>query len=435
MLVAAKPDLRGEELKDYLVGGAAEPRVDPLTGASVPAPSIGVPQGRLLDAYGSLTLLSRERPGTPLCGVEAQMEFVAAEGRYRLRIDRQTGAEYINQAPDAGWVGGFSVAQGGRLVAFDGYGPEPDFAPTAYRRRLTGGTWTHDGTVPGVERLLFLERDTAYLIGESVPLGGPCGASSAYHLRLRIGSADAARRVDRRITGSLPTGCSAYHDYGSASFKAASPVSPDGDWLYVGWEWDGLPLSCPVVTRGNGTYLFRTRDGAAAPYVLSQFSNSYTCDGSFTPPPPNEEGRVAWRADGREFYYGWTRRHSDGVGNHLGLQRYRVESGVTPVSGPFTIPNFTLAHVAWEPQGGRLFTVERNDQDNSCRERVRSAAGLNPISESVINADACFDGGRFGVPLRGNLAGRSPNPQGASLAVRRHAPPARPFAFERRRIN
>ena len=65
------PTLTNAELKDYIVRGASMPREDPETGDLLPAPNPGAPDAnvRQLDAYGSLKLLSYERPGTPICGL------------------------------------------------------------------------------------------------------------------------------------------------------------------------------------------------------------------------------------------------------------------------------------------------------------------------------------------------------------------------------
>jgi subtilisin family serine protease len=68
LLWAFDPTLTANEVKGYILDGAKE-RMS-ATGTIEPSPVIPNSGGlNLLDAYGALTLLSRERPGTtPICG-------------------------------------------------------------------------------------------------------------------------------------------------------------------------------------------------------------------------------------------------------------------------------------------------------------------------------------------------------------------------------
>src|SRR5690606_1014129 len=69
-LLTMDPTLTAAEVKDYILRGAQEPWLDSLTGLPVQRQPVSGAPGTIyqLDAYGSLSLLSRERPGTPICG-------------------------------------------------------------------------------------------------------------------------------------------------------------------------------------------------------------------------------------------------------------------------------------------------------------------------------------------------------------------------------
>lgn len=73
-LLAMDPSLTAAQVKDYILRGAQEPVRNPVTGALIDSTQRQIPvphtNGHLyqLDAYGSLTLLARERAGVPLCG-------------------------------------------------------------------------------------------------------------------------------------------------------------------------------------------------------------------------------------------------------------------------------------------------------------------------------------------------------------------------------
>lgn len=71
LILATEPSLSASQVKDYLLRGAQGVRFDSATGQpAAPLPVQGVPNASLyqLDIYGALLLLSKERPGSPICG-------------------------------------------------------------------------------------------------------------------------------------------------------------------------------------------------------------------------------------------------------------------------------------------------------------------------------------------------------------------------------
>jgi len=146
LLWAMDASLTPTLVRDYLVDGARAPRLNPSTGAdSLPLPiaDFGGDVVYQLDAYGSLSLLSRERSGTPICG-------------YPLRVG-DDNASVVLEPPGAAprtlpvsnaFVSGVSVAQGGRLISAQGF-------PSV----ILNQTGTDVGRVQSVSRA-FLEKDT-----------------------------------------------------------------------------------------------------------------------------------------------------------------------------------------------------------------------------------------------------------------------------------
>ena len=123
MLWTMDPTLPADSVKHYIVRGAQEPRLSATSGGLVPAtPVIGAP-GVIyqLDAYGALTLLSRERPGTaPLCGYGAELGVSADGGSLDHILLRRSAALADTIGLSADWPTGVSLAQGGRVIAVSG---------------------------------------------------------------------------------------------------------------------------------------------------------------------------------------------------------------------------------------------------------------------------------------------------------------------------
>ena len=122
LLRTMAPNLTGAEVTDYLLRGARADRDDPMTGRPVPASDIGVPGVYQLDAYGSLMLLAKEHPETPICGFPVVTRSVqdpvtgAPVTSVLLQRPGQTEQEVYR-----GYVNNVTVAQGGRIIGIDDY--------------------------------------------------------------------------------------------------------------------------------------------------------------------------------------------------------------------------------------------------------------------------------------------------------------------------
>lgn len=199
LLLAMDPTLTGDQLKYFILEGAKALREDPSSGQLVPPPIPdhipGGAQVHLLDAYGALQLLSRTRPGTPICGLEVTLgpNFTSTIQRNQPEPVTANGTGLMLT----------TIAQGGRLAA-DDY--------SIYR--LEGGVWSVVGSVRGElgEAIRFLEQDTAYLR----PIYTEAG--NRFDLAVRIEGNSSGRRVPERILSlGLPT---------AAAFLAA-PTMPE----------------------------------------------------------------------------------------------------------------------------------------------------------------------------------------------------------------
>ncbi|HEU4648252.1 MAG TPA: S8 family serine peptidase [Gemmatimonadales bacterium] len=135
-LLTMDSTLTAAQVKDYLIRGAREPRFDPTTGGLLATqPVVNVPSGQQvyqLNAYGSLSLLARERQHTPLCGNRVWV----TNGTIQAQRDTTSGAAPENLATigdDAGYV---YVHHGGRRI--DLVGEQTDSRAFLY----SAGSWT-----------------------------------------------------------------------------------------------------------------------------------------------------------------------------------------------------------------------------------------------------------------------------------------------------
>jgi hypothetical protein len=114
-LLSMDPTLTATQVTDYLLRGASVARYDSLSGTSSnPSPVSGYPFYQL-DAYGSLSLLSRERSNVPICGypISAGGLYVMLEKNGHLAAPTDS----ILVPGAANPIGRLSVAQGGRRIA------------------------------------------------------------------------------------------------------------------------------------------------------------------------------------------------------------------------------------------------------------------------------------------------------------------------------
>jgi len=151
--------LSAAELKSYILRGAQKLRINPSTGASEPPVPLGLAPETIyqLDAYGSLSLLSKERSGTPICGIEVSYEptsdFLAGQVILGRNLP-QTGS--VPAPPSRGPL---AVAQGGRLYALTWWNSTL-LQDETREYVLQGGQWVVRRTMAPQFARLYLEKDT-----------------------------------------------------------------------------------------------------------------------------------------------------------------------------------------------------------------------------------------------------------------------------------
>jgi subtilisin family serine protease len=188
-LLAMDSTLTPAQVKDYILRGAQQKRVSSLTGDSVaPQPVSGAPETIYqLDAYGALTLLSRERPGMPICGFPVSVSLDSRS----VVLERPRHPETLTLPTDTSSITSISVAQGGRLIsAFMLYGSFGQGYSTVIDQRGTALT-----TVPNTQRI-FLERETL-----DAPSPWLLGTDPVYTLRRSGGGTALEVRPWSRLPG------------------------------------------------------------------------------------------------------------------------------------------------------------------------------------------------------------------------------------------
>ncbi|MBK9066776.1 MAG: S8 family serine peptidase [Gemmatimonadetes bacterium] len=278
-LMAMDSTLTAAQVKDYILRGAQEPLLDSVTGQPVPRLPVPGAPGTIyqLDAYGSLSLLSKERMGTPVCGIPVS---VTQQNPSYIRLERTPTA--IESFPVAALSGAQnpSVAQGGRVISVtdgDKYGTTGVDRITA---TLQNGAWGERARTPwdgATFERWYLEEDTALV--QLVP--GPPNTFFTDRFVLRL------RHPDGSTTGPINM-CEA---------------DPPGAWQYlVECAWSISPSSADYATD----VLWQISHVPAQ--VLQRFSLVSTSPGSPTrmlelPWSTNYgiHGPAAWTPDGRRF--------------------------------------------------------------------------------------------------------------------------------------
>jgi hypothetical protein len=410
-LRAMDSTLTAAQVKDYIVRGAQQLRLDPSTGTYVAPPAVtGAPETIYqLDAYGALQLLSKERPGTPVCGLEVAVPFSAAVGSNQAVIQRNT-PNTVKSA--SGPITGqrFSLAQGGRLLAVDN---------RTYQLGA-GNFWSLVHTESGADRIEFLERDTAYLWNQ-------VGSGVRNDAFVRIGSATAGRstgaqNVTAGFQGAAQSGLNA-----GSSGGTASTVSPTGDWVAVSWSYVDDEYLCPLDQEaGEGSYLVPLRPGVGAMHTFfTQVRVAIACN---APPPPSRTDwntSITWRSDGGEFFA--AHNFMTGIDQYE-LQGYQVGSGVSSLPPSLPVPGALAALFSWAPEGGVLRYIEtESGGSGNCYLVSRSTSNPNlQFSRTLLTSNECI--GKPVLPLLRRGVRVAPNPAIAfnvapSPLLRRAGPP------------
>lgn len=364
-LLAMDSSLTAGDVKSYILRGAQEPRLNPNTGEmDPPDPVQGAPETVYqLDAYGALTLLSKERAGTPICGVE-----VSYEG--------QTVTIHRNQ-PETKMIPGagadpavnplLSVAQGGRLIAVN----NPDGSGVLqFNHRVDPSSVM---TLPGLLGRMFLERDTLDL---AIP-------DTALQATLR--------RVNGQVVGPVDL---APRTAPSAADARVHQViaAPFGDWAAVQTLWlDGTGFTYHQWDLVN----LLTAD---APVLVN--NSAVTIPGAFcgTACEISFLASAAWSADSRRVVVTLPNGDATEVDPTLFAIRTRASNITFDNQRNPTVP--ALAEVAsnrglvfprFTPDGMAVIVNQADHTFDTCEIATRQAASLATVivGPSTAPVDHC----------------------------------------------
>lgn len=396
-LLAMDPTLTPAQVKDYILRGAQEPKFDPFTGQYIsdslqlrvqgaPAPVYQ------LDAYGSLALLSRERPNVPIFGYEVA---IGSHPTWEVRLARREG-DTVRIPVTGGEAQGVSVAQGGRRLAVRVFNLATGLSSRVYDHT---GSLIH--TVAGVERQ-YLEQDTADLAGTGVTLSGPGGPRS------------------------YPNVFSTVDQGHSLFYPSRVRVSSDGlHALIQSTADDDLGYICP---DGTGAHRFVDRVhvvplGSAGPAVMLLDTDV----GLYCPntDPGQNAGplSVAWSLDGqRAMATRWNQFYNPFdptltvTGENALVREWSAGTGVVPYTiaqREVKYPRYTADGFGW-----RFWEYTVIGAAPSCWTTTRSRANpASPLIEVGAPAGAdCFasDFEETGTPLTPNLRAASGQPVSAA---------------------
>ncbi len=292
MLWTMDPTLPADSIKDYIVRGAQVPRLSPTTGRLVPAPSVSDAPETVyqLDAYGALTLLSRERPGVaPVCGYGAELG-VSADGSYfdhvLLRRPEALGDTIgLNLAGIGAYPNGISLAQGGRLIALSGStdqltdgtsfinqagSPAAPSLAGLYRRFLESGTvdldWNAHGNYPQAIVNVggnSLSKDWVGIVGAGIDVseGDVVVSPSGEYAAVYAGGTETGGCGARQRWAVVRLADGAITDLGSASHVCGAPANRV---QYQGMAWSPDSRTVTALARHDqdftcGVWVYETR--------------------------------------------------------------------------------------------------------------------------------------------------------------------------------
>lgn len=276
-ILSMNPFLPASQVKQLLINGAKQPRIDPTTGQAAPdSNAIQIPGSAdvvyELDAHGSLSLLSATDDATPICGFPVTTSLVTnpetSEIETVVRIARPSHIESVYQ----GYVENVTVAQGGRRIGIDNY-------DESHNINLQTTSWTVGSPMAFRGYRQFLEKDTAFVDYATGPAmvtirGG--------------GSPGGPYDLCTGVTASLPA-------FGTSCYLG--PIGRSGGYAQVTVERSNYDITgCGPDQAFYGSYLVPIASGGA-PEVLRE-AHYEPCapeTGGWTMPG---EDAVAWRADG-----------------------------------------------------------------------------------------------------------------------------------------
>ncbi len=368
------PALTAAEVKQYILNGTRVMRINPETGDSAAPGDIDIPGIYQLDAYGSLSLMSRERQGTPICGFAVYAEPL--QSNPRVVLERNGGnAQLIPITPGVpvpGWEErvALSVAQGGRLFAVNrinrntGQGAVDEYA-------LANGQWAIRRTITGrMPVRTYLEKDTVDS-DAGAPVLSDTATASTWTLR---GSRWGANGTAVHFLNTLQAP--------QEGFILWARFSPDGEYALVSagiWS-----QSC---NSGYGVYLVPLPSGTPQQLLPA-------CSGSDTLSWYGAD--AMWDPTGTRFIVGeaWVDGGPDTVGIPT-WSRYRplkIVGTTAQADGSVQDIGYRLvsfyaagAEGRWaDPMGSFGWWMELGD--DFCHVRTRATRGTFPvISERVTS--------------------------------------------------
>ncbi len=325
-LLAMDPSLTAADLKAYIINGSQQARMNPRTGRMDPSLAVRVDgfsdHPYQLDAYGSLTLLSADRPGTPICGYPVRVPASGDPDSTSVILEPpDRPARYI-QVPGAHWATALSVAQGGRRIAV----VDSPLDDTAWGSIEMDHHGARLGYVPFAQRL-YLERDTVdVLFGLNLT-----------RFVLHRGTPDTLNPIGPYVTADWSNG----GDVG---------VSPAGDQVLFQLDKVSGDL-CTGVTEQ--AYLVPLLGGTAVP--LAAIRN---CEQTY--------GEIAWSHDGqRAVMLSASGLPPSAMTSILAAGTYQVVpfSGINQ-SGPHYQPDDSLLQLGeYDQSGGDCMNALRSASD------------------------------------------------------------------------
>lgn len=269
------PTLTAAQAYDYLIRGGRRVRRDPITLQSVSPsqPSAHGEEVTIIDAYGSLALVSNERASAPLCGltVEIQSSNPLNPGSPNRvvanRFDGGSPQTLLQLAPNEVFTDVPSFAQGGRR--FSAWVNDANFNDVLREYSLVDGSWQLSASQPlGDRRRIYAEADTLY-----VPV---VDDSTVIERRGFDGSVE---RLDLATSGAF-SGFT-----GTVRIRATVP-SPDGRWVFM--RVSG-PAPCQF-GAGSRAMLVSMKPAAGPPVILRDICQA------------NVPSIAAWSSDGKRLW-------------------------------------------------------------------------------------------------------------------------------------
>ena len=239
LLWAADPTLVASQVKDYILRGELEPRLDRQTGQiAAPPPVTGAPETVYqLDAYGSLQRLAAERQNVPLCGNRV---WVAGTQLVAQRDTNTAPQVLANLGEPAAFV---NVHHGGRRV--DVW--NNDFVQRSFL--FDQGAWTESTNPPaspdgGAWNSLWSlshDGDSAVTVqvtganGSSFEVRrGPTGGASTHLADITVPLSSSQAYTCLWVSNDTGVcGDSVFTGYGESASSNAAAYSPLGDRVIV----------------------------------------------------------------------------------------------------------------------------------------------------------------------------------------------------------